>query len=100
MIEMHREAKIIGGIAYLIMMVLIISCLWLILSTEHYKVARYEIESVEGHRIYFDGGSINVNSFYFPIDYDLEKLSKGDDILIHYLESAFGRTYIQIEVIK
>lgn len=85
-------------IALLIVCILLSINLCILLTTEHYKIERYEIESIAGHRIYFDGGNIFINRFFSPIEYDLKNLSKGDDISIHYIESIIGgRTYIKIE---
>ena len=92
------DKQIVKTVAFIIALGLIVITAHVVLTQEHYKVARYEVESVEGHRIYFDGGGVNINSFYYPIENDLKNLTKGDDIKIHYLESFLGgRTYIEIE---
>ena len=78
--------------------IILLSCIALILITqEHYRVERYTITMIHGHRIYYEGGSIFINKFYYPIENDLNNLSSGDDILIHYMESVLGRTYIRLE---
>ena len=94
---MHKNVKIIGVIVIITQIVLVLSGIWLLLSIEHYKTARYTVERVEGQRIYYDGGYLSVNQFYFGFNGDMNNLSKGDDIIVHYLENAFGRTYVEID---
>jgi len=98
---MKKETNDLMGIIItllIVICVLLVANFWIGISTEHYRVARYEVERIAGHRIYFDGGDIFVNNFFYPIENDFKNLSKGDDILIHYVESILdGKTYIQIE---
>jgi len=85
-------------VAILVVCILLSINLWILISTEHYGVARYEFESYSGNRLYFNGGSLAIRTFYLPLYKNDYNLTKGDDILIHYAESILGgRTYIRIE---
>lgn len=95
--DMKTDTKIIL-IGILVICILLSINLFVLLSTEHYNVARYEVESIQGHTIYYDGGKITINPFYLPIENDLKNLTKGDDILVHYFDSILGdKTFIRIE---
>lgn len=86
-------------IAFGIVVLMLFSIITILVTQEHYKVARYEVESVDSHVIYFHGGKLFMNHFYYSIKNDFN-LSKGDDILVHYMENYIGyRIYIMIEKI-
>ena len=78
---MDKEIKIFYGIMFVVVILLLSTVVLQLLTQEHYKVARYEVESFDSfsQKIYYDGGVIFINQFYFSIQNDFN-LSKGDDI--------------------
>ena len=97
---MNKEIKALIGIAFTIIIILLSAILWIQLNHEEYRITQLEVDHIEGWTIYHKYGEMHINKFVLCIDslHDYN-LSKGDVIIVHYIDSILGGyTFLDIEI--